>query len=137
MKEQEKTTIEGVIERKETNQKSGPKCFFYIQGDKYTCWSETFMSKFDEGDYVVLSYVESKNEFNGRTYINKNVQNMEFKDKGVVSFSPSQREVLEESGVKVDKLQSPPLIIKSDNGKIKLGGIYYRIKDIELELIQN
>jgi hypothetical protein len=119
----------------EKNSGKGPEGFFYIDGEKYTCWSKTYWETFNKGDEVKLGFVIKENEFNGKVFQNQNITFMAPKElEG--GFSKSQKEILKDSGVKVDKLSDPLPVIKSSNGVIKLMGVAYRIKDIELEIIK-
>jgi hypothetical protein len=135
----EKKEVIGVITSKTKSDKStGPKGAFFLNDDpqKYACWSETLFQKFDKGDEVLIGYVVVPNTYQGKTYHNNNISYMKFKNEGTVTFSRSEKEELERLGINTSKLESPPLIIKTDNGKIKLGGVTYRIKEVELELLQ-
>jgi len=133
----EKQKITGIIERKETNEKSGPIGFYYVSSLKFVCWSQTIWNKFNEGDEVEITYVTIEKESNGRVYKNNSISLMRYLSEPEPTFSKTEKELLEEVGVNTDKLQSPNKVLKSENGVFKLGGLNYRIKSIELELIQN
>jgi hypothetical protein len=136
MEKQETAQIGGIIERKD-NKEKGPQGDFIVNSMKFTCWSETYWDKFDEGDEVIIQYTDKQNQYNGRTYTNHNITKMYFKNEPEPAFTTSMKETLQSDGIKVDKLSGPMPILKSDNLKFKLGGIYYRVKSIELELIEN
>jgi hypothetical protein len=139
MEENHKPTqehIEGKIDRKEKKEK-GPIGEFYIDGIKYTCWSETIWSKFDVEDVVKVDFVTKTSEYNGKQYTNRNISSMWFADEPEPKFSKTMKQVLQDAGVKVDKLSAPMPVLVSDNLKFKLGGLNYRVKSVELELIEN
>lgn len=133
---------EGIIVRKEINEKGGkgPKGWFYTKENdkevKYTVWSSTTLDKFEEGDEVIITYFVQENAWGGKTYFNKTVERIEFKNKGQNELTEKNYEMLEEIGYKG---QTPKArqIIKSENGVIKMAGLNYRIKDIEVELLVN
>lgn len=133
--------IEGIITKKEPNMKNGPKGHFFlsnveVEDVKFVCWSQTIFDKFDIGDEVIITYIVQENPYNGKVYHNNMISHMEYMDKGKNQFSEEEKKVLESTpNVKVKPTSDK--IIKSENGKVKLGGIYYRIKNIELELIDN
>lgn len=136
MEDRKLESIEGIIERKDKKEK-GPKGDFIINSIKFSCWSEIIWNKFDEGDEVIVNYVSKENEYNGKKFINHNISQMTFKDEPEQMFTKSMKDNLEKEGFKVDKLSGPMPILKSDNLKFKLGGINYRVKSVELELIEN
>lgn len=133
----EKQTITGIIERKEVNEKSGPVGFYYVNSQKFVCWSESIWNKYNSGDEVSITYVVSEKESNGKIYKNNSISLMKYLNESEPTFSKTEKELLEEVGINTDKLQSPNRIIKSENGVFKMGGLNYRIKSIEMELIQN
>lgn len=141
-KPKEYKKYEGILVRKEINEKGGkgPKGWFYTKENdkevKYTVWSASTLDKFEEGDDVIITYFVQENEYNGRTYFNRTVDRIEFKNKGQVELTEKNYELLEQIGYKG---QTPKArqIIKSENGVIKMGGLNYRIKDIEVELLIN
>jgi hypothetical protein len=136
METKEKETVEGVILRKEKKER-GPVGDFIINDMKFTCWSETIWAKFDEGDEVIVDYITKENQFNGRTFKNHNISSMKYLDDPEPTFSKTEKQILQDEGFKVDKLSNAMPILKSDNLKFKLGGLYYRVKSVELELIEN
>jgi hypothetical protein len=136
MERPEQEHAEGKIVQKEKKEK-GPVGEFYIDGIKYTCWSETIWEKFDVEDDVKVDFVTKTSEYNGRQYTNRNISHMRYIDEPEPKFTESMKKVLGNQGFKVDKLSGPMPILKSDNLKFKLGGIDYRIKSVELELIEN
>jgi len=93
------------------------------------------MKNFDVGDEVIVTYIPKPNEYNGKVYINYTIKSMNFKNKSELHFTDLEKEELEKVGISTSDMPSPRKLIKSENGKIKLGGLYYQIKDIELELI--
>ena len=129
--------IEGVISKKEGNTRNGPKGYFYLDGNskKFTCWSQTYFDNFDEGDEVIITYLENPNTYNGKEYINNNIRFMKFKDSGEIGFTDDEKEELDAVGINTKDLPAPRVKIKSENGKIKLNGLFYQVKEIELELI--
>jgi hypothetical protein len=127
---------EGKIDRKEKKEK-GPIGDFYIDGIKYTCWSETIWNKFDIEDDVKLSYVTKTSDYNGRTFTNRNISFMTFIGEPEPGFTKPMKNILAEEGVNTDKLRDHPIIINSENLKFKLGGLTYRIKSVEIELLEN
>ena len=135
MEEQEKKTITGIILDKKEKEK-GPKGDFIIDDQRYTCWSETLWEKFDIDDEVIVTYVVKKNEYNGKTFYNRNISNIKLKDEGEVVFTQEEKDELEDQGINTSELKGEPTILKSVNGKIRICGITYKIKDIELELVK-
>ena len=61
-----------------------PEGDFYSNGEKYTCWDPIFYSTFKEGDNVSIEYTEKSNEYNGKTYINKNISKMVYAPVGEI-----------------------------------------------------
>jgi recombinational DNA repair protein RecR len=136
MSEREYHTVKGIIESKQEHEGKGPCGHIYIDGEKYTCWSETYWKSFVVGEEVELSYIEKTNEYNGKTYVNKNISHMK-NDKEIkkTPFSETSKKQLEDKGFKVDKLSKPQPVIESKGGIITIGALKYAIKDIKLELI--
>jgi hypothetical protein len=131
--------IEGCITDKVVNDKKGPKGFFYLDNskDKLVCWSQSVFDKFEINDIVEIAYTVQENEFNGKIYHNKVISSMNYKDRGEVQFNNKEKEVLEDIGYPKKNFTQTKVIIKSDNGVVKLGGLYYKIKNVELELLDN
>lgn len=136
----ERHKVTGKIFRKEANQKKGPKGFFFLMdGDKeikYTCWSQSIFDKYEQDDEVEIVYVLDENEYNGRVFVNKVIQNMNFLNRGNPQLTEDNYKKLEEIGYKGNKPKAERYLI-SQNGVIKLGGLNYRIKEIEVELLNN
>lgn len=137
----ERMKVSGKIEKKDVNPSGrGPKGYFFLLENgkeiKYTCWSQTIFDKFNVGDEVEIVYTIQENPYNGKIYYNKVVSTMNFLNKGNVQLTEKNQELLEEIGYK-GKKQKVEKIMKSENGVIKMGGLYYRIKDIEVELLDN
>lgn len=55
-----------------------PEGDFYCDSIKYTCWDKILFETFKVGDYVKIDYTEKKNEYNGRTFINRNISKMKY-----------------------------------------------------------
>jgi hypothetical protein len=131
---------EGIIIGVEANTKNGPKGFIYFEENgqrvKYTCWSQSILDSFEEGDEVIVTYTIQENNYQGRQFMNKVISRIEFKNKGEVPFSEKEREIIKEvhPSLKIPKTNTT---IKSENGVIKMGGLFYRIKNIEVEQITN
>ena len=53
-----------------------PEGDFYCNGVKYTCWKDTLFETFNVGDEAKIDYTEKENEFNGRTFTNRNISKM-------------------------------------------------------------
>jgi hypothetical protein len=134
-REEIREEIVGLITKKEASER-GPKGHFGVYDTKLACWDSDMFSKYQIGDEVKVTYTSKENEYNGRIYYNKNISYMTFKNKGDVPFTNEEKETLEEEGVDISKMKGPKKILKSENGVVKLGGIFYRIKDIELELLE-
>lgn len=60
------------------NAETHPEGDFYANGEKYTCWDPILFATFKEGDTVLLEYTEKSNDYNGRTYINRNISKMSY-----------------------------------------------------------
>jgi hypothetical protein len=129
---------EGTISKVETNQKNGPKGWFYMTENgkdiRYTCWSATILNNFKAEDEVIITYLNQDNEYNGKTYHNRVIDRIEFKDKGQNELTDKNYELLEQIGYR-GKTPKARQIIKSENSVIKMGGLNYRIKDFEVELL--
>jgi YHS domain-containing protein len=137
--QREEKTIKGTIKKIDKNQKAGPKGFIYIEEspNKFIAWNERYLEDFSEGDTVNITYYISENKYNGKTYENCNIVSMRDFNDEPIGFTEEDKEILDEVGQDTTKLPSPKVINKSVNGKIKLNGLMYKIKEIELELITN
>lgn len=55
---------------------------FYCNEVKYTCWDKDEFKKHEVGDTIKFSYTSNQNEYNGKTYTNRNISKMlEFDEK--------------------------------------------------------
>ena len=89
-----------------------------------------------EGDEVIVTYSIQDNPYNGKVYHNKVISRIEFKNKGDTQLTTENYKLLEEIGYKGKQIPAAHLI-KSENGVLKMGGLNYRIKEIEVELIKD
>lgn len=46
---------------------------FYENSVKYTCWDEPLFKQFNVGDSVEIAFTTKSNEYNGRTFTNRNI----------------------------------------------------------------
>ena len=46
---------------------------FYENRVKYTCWDEPLFNQFNIGDRVEIAFTSKSNEYNGRTFTNRNI----------------------------------------------------------------
>jgi len=132
---------EGIILRVDMNNKNGTKLWFYFtengKEEKYTFWSDTIVNNFKEGDEVIVRYSIQDNPYNGKVYHNRVISNIEFKNKGDTQLTTENYELLEKIGYSPKNKPLAAHLIKSENGVLKMGGLNYRIKEIEVELIKN
>lgn len=126
---------QGTITKKDRNEKNGPKGWLYLNGEKerYTIWSQSIFDKYESGDEVIVTYTIQVNQFNGKTYYNRVVDSIRFQEEGPIQITPKQYDDYNFTG----KRQELKTIINSENGVVKLGGLFYRIKNVELELLKN
>ena len=49
---------------------------FYENSVKYTCWDESMFNQYKIGDTVEVTFTTKSNEYNGRTFTNRNISTM-------------------------------------------------------------
>lgn len=127
----ENKRIEGKITGKKPysgNSENGPKGNFYIGDDKFACWDESF-TKFNVGDEVAIDYSEKGNEYNGKTYINRNISHIESPNKTLddkdIRFNEEEKKELEKVGADTSNLKEPSDELTA--GTVKISGFTYQI----------
>ena len=56
--------------------KRHPEGDFYENGVKYTCWDELLFNQFNIDNRVEIAFTTKSNEYNGRTFTNRNISTM-------------------------------------------------------------
>jgi hypothetical protein len=77
----EKKTRQFIITDKKAytgNSEHPPQGDYYIGNDKFTCWDPEQFAKFNINDEVIVEYTEKSNEYNGKTYTNRNISTMKY-----------------------------------------------------------
>lgn len=136
--ENEKIKITGTIDSKEANEKNGPAGYFYVVTDgmdaiKFTCWKRDMFERYNPLDEVVITYAVNTNTYMGRNTKYNSIIYMEYKNNGEHQFSKQNVSELKKVGITAKESDK---LIKSDNGIIKMGGLFYKIKNIELERME-
>lgn len=104
-------TISIVIENKKPytgNAEKHPFGDFYADGNKYTCWDETYFNTFNIGDSVLIIYTEKPNDFGGQHYINRNISKM-----SIVESDDTEEEIKESNFWKDEYNTYPPADIRA------------------------
>lgn len=67
---------------------------FYENSVKYTCWDEPLFNQFNVGDSVEIAFTTKSNEYNGRTFTNRNI--------ATIKISPQVVQGREVEVIKID-----------------------------------
>lgn len=106
---------------------------FYENSVKYTCWDEDLFKDFNVGDRVEIAFTTKSNEYNGRTFTNRNIS--------TIKISPQVVQGREVEVIKIDDSNRESDITETveklyDNGNSSPSSVshVYTIGDLQYEV---
>lgn len=100
--------------------KKHPEGDFYCDDVKYTCWDRILFETFNIGDLVRIDYTEKKNEYNGRTFTNRNISKM-------VYATPEIAKALVEDAIKANTNHQGYPNSELHAGNVTIKGTIYEV----------